>query len=88
LDLPGSAAALPIFAEFMRGLVGVNGRGDFLPPAGLERISIDPQTGLRSGPSCAGDPELFLEGTAPELRCDGKPPGAVDRLFDWFRDRM
>jgi penicillin-binding protein 1B len=88
LDLPGSAAALPIFAEFMRSLVGVNGRGDFLPPAGLERISIDPRTGLRSGPSCAGDPELFLEGTAPELRCDGKPPGAVDRLFDWFRDRM
>lgn len=77
LELPGAGVALPIFAHFLEGAVGASGetgpwgsRG-FSLPDGLEVVDIDPETGLRGGWGCGGEPELFLEGTAPMETCSG-----------------
>ena len=69
VGLPGSRAALPIFAEFMIGVLGPRGGRRFRVPAGVEWIEIQPETGLRAGWGCRGEPELFLAGTAPEASC-------------------
>ncbi|MFQ5697520.1 MAG: PBP1A family penicillin-binding protein [Myxococcota bacterium] len=89
LGVPGSVAALPIFADFLKGWVGPEGRGEFHEPAGIERVQIDPLSGLRAGAGCRGAPELFLPGTAPTARCDGSEAGGrtppLERLLHWFR---
>jgi len=75
VGLPGARVALPIFARFLTAAIGRDGdRGlyggaEFAPPSGLERVEVDPETGLRAGPGCPGSMELFLEGTAPEESC-------------------
>ncbi len=77
LEIPGAGAALPIFADFLEGAVGPDGRRGpwgsegFRPPTGLETVRVDPITGLRGGWGCWGEPELFLRGTAPEASCSG-----------------
>ncbi len=77
LDLPGAGVALPIFAGFLREALGSDGRvgswgsEGFEVPAGLERVEVDPATGLRGGWGCRGEPELFLRGTAPRVSCNG-----------------
>jgi len=77
LEIPGAGVALPIFAGFLKEAVGADGdrgpwgSGGFLPPAGLETVEVDAGTGLRGGWGCPGEPELFLEGTAPEESCFG-----------------
>lgn len=67
--LSGSRAALPIFADFMIRVLGSRGGRGFRAPAGVEWIDIQPETGLRAGWGCRGEPELFLSGTAPEASC-------------------
>jgi penicillin-binding protein 1B len=84
LGVPGSVAALPIFADFVIGALGPEGRSPFLEPGGLERVSIDPATGLRA---VQGEPELFLAGTAPEGSLDRPSPKPIDRFFGWLRGR-
>lgn len=69
VGLPGSGAALPIFGRFLLGAVGRYGDGDFYPPRDIEVVEIDPHTGLRAGPGCRGEAEVFLPGTAPEESC-------------------
>ena len=69
VGLPGSRAALPIFADFMIRVLGPQGGRDFRFPAGVEWIDVEPATGLRAGWGCRGQPELFLVGTAPEASC-------------------
>ncbi|WP_420449068.1 PBP1A family penicillin-binding protein [Candidatus Palauibacter sp.] len=69
VGLPGSRAALPIFADFMIRVLGPHGGRRFRLPAGVEWIEIQPETGLRAGWGCRGEPELFLAGTAPEASC-------------------
>lgn len=101
LGLPGSRMALPIFARFLVAAVGPDGdegpyggRG-FSAPPGLEVVEVDPRTGLRAGPGCRGQPELFLTGTAPEESCsnfwrivwprrgdDGRRTESASRLGD------
>ena len=77
LELPGAGVALPIFARFLTEAVGPDGdRGPwgseaFFPPAGLETVEVDPTSGLRGGWGCRGEPELFLQGTAPRESCSG-----------------
>jgi len=36
---------------------------------GVEYVEIQPDTGLRAGFGCPGDPELFIVGTAPRESC-------------------
>jgi len=72
LGLSGAAAALPIWARFVRDATGGEIRGVFLPPQGVERIAIDPETGARALRGCPRRrEEWFLDGTAPEATCPG-----------------
>lgn len=69
VGLSGSRAALPIFADFMIRVLGPRGGRGFRAPEGVEWIEIQPETGLRAGWGCRGEPELFLSGTGPEASC-------------------
>ena len=77
LRLPGASLALPIFTSFLRQATGTDGRagpwggGEFSLPKGVELVYVDPSTGLRGGWGGPGEPELFLEGTAPTATCNG-----------------
>ncbi|HKJ25452.1 MAG TPA: PBP1A family penicillin-binding protein [Myxococcota bacterium] len=72
LGLSGSSAALPIWARFVLDATGGEIRGAFLPPQGVERIAIDPETGARALRGCPRRrDEYFLVGTAPEATCPG-----------------
>ena len=87
LGLPGSRVALPIFARFLASATGRYGdegpwaTSGFAPPAGLEVVDVNPETGLRSGPGCPGRPEIFVRGTAPRRSCS--PYGYYS---DWRAD--
>lgn len=70
VGLPGSRAALPIFAEFLTAARTGDDEG-FVPPPDVETVDVDPASGLRAGWGCGGEPEYFLEGTAPEPEADG-----------------
>ncbi|MDQ3747351.1 MAG: penicillin-binding transpeptidase domain-containing protein, partial [Acidobacteriota bacterium] len=55
LGLTGAEAALPAWAEFVKGAVELRpelGGGVFERPAGITTIEIDPETGLRATPLC------------------------------------
>jgi penicillin-binding protein 1B len=70
IGLSGSRAALPIFARFMVGALGRYGEDvEFSMPRGLEIVEINRQSGLRAGPGCPGEPEVFIRGTAPTESC-------------------
>jgi penicillin-binding protein 1B len=69
IGLPGSRAALPVFARFLRTALGPEGGADFQVPSGVEVVHVDPATGLRAGWGCYGEPEIFLAGTVPEEGC-------------------
>jgi penicillin-binding protein 1B len=69
LQLPGSRAALPIVARFLKAALGPYGNLDFTIPAGIDVVEVNRDTGLRAGPGCRGDPEVFLRGTAPQESC-------------------
>ena len=73
VGLPGSRAALPIFADFLIQVLGPAGGRDFRFPEGLEWVDIDPATGRRAGWGCRGEPELFVAGTAPDAWCGYRP---------------
>jgi penicillin-binding protein 1B len=77
VGLPGSVAALPIFADFIKNALGPEGGRGFPMPEGLEYVSVQAETGLRASWACAGDPELFLYGTAPIETC--QPEMAPER---------
>lgn len=62
----GSATALPIWADFMKAANLPSAPPT--PPATLEAIPIDPQTGLRASPDTkSAHIEYFWPGTAPPL---------------------
>jgi penicillin-binding protein 1B len=79
LGLTGAQAALPIFAAFAEGALARAQPQPFPLPARIEVVEIDPRTGLRAGPGCRGDDEIFLRGTAPTKRCVGS---RARRFFD------
>jgi membrane carboxypeptidase/penicillin-binding protein len=75
VGLPGARAALPIFARFLTDAMGTR-EGEwqaewFEPPPGVEVVDVDRESGLRAGWGCGGEPEYFLEGTAPDEEADG-----------------
>jgi len=69
LGAPGSRVALPIVGRFLAEALDEYGSEDFPIPSGVEIVDVDPETGLRGGPGCWGEPEVFLRGTAPERSC-------------------
>ncbi|MFQ5680015.1 MAG: transglycosylase domain-containing protein [Gemmatimonadota bacterium] len=87
LRVPGAAAALPIFADFLEAAAGPHVPGAFRAPAGVELAEVDPETGLRAGPGCRGQLELFLAGTAPRESCSPwRIVGNLAELDRWWRD--
>jgi penicillin-binding protein 1A len=62
----GASAALPAFVDFMREAHKKRPAADFPVPAGVSRVAIDPETGLRAYPGQTNAiDEVFLAGTEP-----------------------
>jgi penicillin-binding protein 1A len=62
----GSKSALPIWIELMQDAVAGRPKVEFPMPAGVERVKIDPATGLRAYEGMEGAiEEVFVAGTAP-----------------------
>jgi len=79
LNLSGSSAALPIWADFVRRLPSHWFETPFPKTPGVVTASIDPTTGLLVTEECpASFDEVFLQGTEPTRRCPhggGAVPG-------------
>ena len=79
LNLSGSSAALPIFADFVRRLPSQYFEAPFPSTPGVVTASIDPTTGMLVTEECPKSfDEVFLEGTQPKERCTvhgGAAPG-------------
>ena len=84
IGLPGSRAALPLFARFLRGAVDPYARVEFERPWGVEIVEVNRESGLRAGWGCRGEREIFLRGTAPEETCS---PYRFSERFSAARDR-
>jgi penicillin-binding protein 1B len=74
VKIEGARAAAPIWAEFMKRAVQLPQYSDtnaFVPPEGVQIVSIDPATNLLSDETCPdGYNAAFLDGTAPTETCD------------------
>lgn len=74
LDLAGSEAAAPIWAEFMKQAAELPAYRDmqpFAPPEGIVRVYLDPQTLQLATPECPETvEEIFLAGTEPGVLCE------------------
>jgi membrane carboxypeptidase/penicillin-binding protein len=82
IGVPASVAALPIFASFVLHALGPDWPDPFREPDGIERVRVEYGTGRRAGIGCAGDPEDFLEGTAPTEVCEAALWRVVRSPFD------
>jgi penicillin-binding protein 1B len=82
LNLSGSTAALPIFADFVRRLPSHYFEAPFAETPGTVKVPIDPTTGYLVGPDCPSSfTEIFLNGTEPTQRCPvhgGGAPGLFE----------
>ncbi len=72
----GGRLAAPAWASFMREVYERKpAPPDWPRPPGIIAMPIDPATGLRAGPGCAGESvriEYFLAGTEPTAECPRK----------------
>jgi len=70
LNLSGSQAAVPIFADFSRYLPAQYFADTFPVPSDIVTAEIDPDTGFLATPACPRRiTEVFIEGTAPASSC-------------------
>jgi penicillin-binding protein 1B len=70
LNLSGTQAAVPIFADFSRSVPGQFFSEDFPMPSDIVTAEIDPTTGFLAAPACPQRAsEVFIEGTAPTTLC-------------------
>ncbi len=81
LNLSGSTAAVPIYADFARRLPSHFFEEPFPEVPGVVTASVDPTTGMLVTEDCPTSVnEQFLAGTEPKERCtvhgDGSPPPA------------
>jgi len=83
LGLTGSRSALPIVARFLREALRQTGGETFAVPDGVEFAYVGTDRGWW-GWECGGEPEVFLEGTAPDSRCGRRwtPDRWIARLDD------
>jgi penicillin-binding protein 1B len=72
IGLPASRVALPIWVRFLREATGGSVAGGFEPPAEVELVDIDPESGARALFGCPRhEPTWFVRGTEPEATCPG-----------------
>jgi penicillin-binding protein 1B len=80
LELSGSQAAAPLWAEFMKRAVALPAYSrteQFAAPEGLVEEAIDPQTGKIANASCPqAEQEFFIYGSEPTQFCDMHGSGA------------
>jgi membrane carboxypeptidase/penicillin-binding protein len=70
LNLSGSQAAVPIFADFSRSLPPYLFSESFPVPSDIVTADIDPDTGYLFTPGCPRKmTEVFISGTAPSELC-------------------
>jgi len=83
LRLTGSRAALPIVARFLREALRHTEGEAFTVPDGVEFAYVGTDRGWW-GVECDGEPEIFLDGTAPDDRCNRswRPDRWVAQLED------
>ena len=85
VGLTGAQAALPIWAEMMRGL-GNEAEGTFREPEGMVWEEVDPGTGQLASWRCPERrAELFIAGTEPSEKCETHEGGWGASLFEAFR---
>ncbi len=88
--LTGASGALPIWVDFMRRARRMTD-APFPEPEGIERVTIDPATGLLAVAGCPDRvEEVFASGTAPEDECEMHRRGVAgwfERLFRRGGDR-
>jgi penicillin-binding protein 1B len=87
VKIEGAEAAAPIWAAFMKRAVQLpqySDTHDFVPPEGVEVVSIDKVSNLLSDDSCPDAlPEAFLAGTAPSEACNhpGEHKNVLQKIF-------
>jgi penicillin-binding protein 1B len=70
LNLSGTQAAVPIFADFSRAVPAQFFSEDFPMPSDIVTAEIDPMTGFLATPGCPQTAsEVFIEATAPTVSC-------------------
>ena len=85
IGLTGAQAALPIWAEIMRGLTSES-VGHFREPEGMVWEEVDPGTGQIATWRCPDRrAEVFVAGTQPSERCSTHDGGWASSLWDAFR---
>lgn len=85
LGLPASVIALPIFGDFMQAALHTAPPARFDPPLGVAVARVNRESGLRAGPGCSGEREVFLAGTAPDGLCVGPAWKTAMRGLRWLR---
>jgi penicillin-binding protein 1B len=71
LGLTGSAAALPIWTEFMKTVLAGHANRQFEAPEGITFVDIDKDTGKLATPNCPRVmTESFITGTEPTEYCE------------------
>jgi membrane carboxypeptidase/penicillin-binding protein len=89
--LSGSAAALPIWTQFMKQALDAYPAPAFPVPSGITMANIDPSNGKLAGQHCPlVAREIFLAGTEPEPCTEHtgityRIERWWDRVRDWFR---
>jgi penicillin-binding protein 1B len=70
LNLSGTQAAVPIFADFARFIPAQHFAEPFPVPSDIVTAEIDPDSGLLAAPGCPkAATEVFIQGTEPVLSC-------------------
>lgn len=84
LGLPGAAAALPIWTEFMKRAMALPAYRDvqpFVPPEGIITVPIDPETLQLATPDCPEvQQEVFVMGTEPTELCPKHRRSVVQQI--------
>jgi penicillin-binding protein 1B len=74
INIEGSRAAGPIWADFMKNAVNLpqySDTKDFVPPPGVVQVRLDDSTNLLADAACPQDyTAAFLDGTQPTDTCD------------------
>ena len=74
LGLSGAQTALPIWTDFMKRATAGTPVTDFVPPAGIKIVNIDPLSGYLATPNCPRVmAEAFIEGEEPTGYCPLHP---------------
>jgi penicillin-binding protein 1B len=70
LGLTGAQAALPIWVDFMKEVLGGRPSQAFHPPPGVVQVTVDPLTGEVAHAGCPTRvTEVFIAGTEPKTFC-------------------